>query len=160
MVPCDPVSGFAASDHRGTGVLTVHPLNLKITYGTSRGQDTYGYTLVTLRDMRGNKLASTCGGGYDMRGTVFGQWLQNAYAKELLALVPRASYVWDGKETTRRELPDSLYGMTHYSAVGKLMLDGACGFESMCRIAEALGLDVALMNASRNLDILTISQKD
>lgn len=43
---------------------------LYVTWGTSRGADTYGYTTCSLRDRSGKKYASTCGGGYDMFGTV------------------------------------------------------------------------------------------
>jgi len=60
--------------------------SITITWGTSRGRDSYGYTTAVLRDGNGKKVASTCGGGYDMRGTVVGDWLARTFPNELLKL--------------------------------------------------------------------------
>lgn len=101
---------------------------LIITYGTSRGRDTYGYTLVTLRE-NGTKKASTCGGGYDMRGTVFADWLQQVYQERLMELGEAGKFprvVWNGaldnKECAYGDIPASekkersfLYGGRYYS---------------------------------------------
>ena len=59
-----------------------------IRWGTSRGQDSYGYTTCSLRNHRGERVAACNGGGYDMRGTVLGNWLAATFAKELCALKP------------------------------------------------------------------------
>lgn len=48
---------------------------LTVTWTVSRGRDTYGYNIVTLRE-RGDVVARCNGGGYDMRGTVFADWLE------------------------------------------------------------------------------------
>lgn len=62
--------------------------SLTIKWGTSRGRDTYGYTTCTLRNKRGDKVAGCNGGGYDMRGTVIGNWVAATFPNELLALKP------------------------------------------------------------------------
>jgi hypothetical protein len=60
---------------------------IEITWGTSRGRDTYGYTVCSLR--YNGRLISRCnGGGYDMRGTVVGNFVTWAFAPELRLLKP------------------------------------------------------------------------
>lgn len=62
--------------------------SLTIRWGTSRGVNTYGYTTCSLRNHRGERIAACKGGGYDMRGTVIGDWIARAFPNELLALNP------------------------------------------------------------------------
>jgi hypothetical protein len=128
----------------------VNTRSLRISYGTSRGRETYGWTIVTLRDETTGKRYRTIGGGYDMIGTVFGSWLQDVAQAELVTLQDRAygEYVaTDGVTaySTNRSA-GALYGMaTHYTrnmTSVKITLDGACGIESMRRIATAAGIDV------------------
>lgn len=59
---------------------------LTIRWGTSRGADSYGYTTCSLRNHRGERVAACNGGGYDMRGTVIGNWIAATFPKELRAL--------------------------------------------------------------------------
>lgn len=83
------------------------------------------------------------GGGYDMVGTVFGNWLAANYQAELMTLKDRAGAVWNaagGFKSADRE--DRLYGMMYQEKDGIILLDGACGIECMIRIAEAIGLEV------------------
>jgi hypothetical protein len=61
---------------------------LTIRWGTSKGRDTYGYTTCSLRNQRGEKVAACNGGGYDMRGTVIGNWIAATFPKELCSLKP------------------------------------------------------------------------
>ena len=253
---------------------------LYIKWGTSRGRDTYGYTTCTLRE-NGTKLAACNGGGYDMRGTVFGGWLAVAYREKLLTLkakdMPANSHwqpdelayicydcsnkkvmdaigsaadvqdaesiikahngvtarvtAWDssrpicphclepmerergagkrindghylygltfhdpnydpsqaviGKDCTDRTLGDGAKGKTVgqaeqdgesfglerlqavYGASSKVptkrhtipSIDGACGFESVRRIAETIGLSVRTLDAGSKMDIIEVSEK-
>lgn len=110
---------------------------------TSRAADTYGYNLTTLTDHDTGKRYRTCGGGYDMAGTVLGHWLADRYQAELVALVAsRAAALVDCGYSVPgyRKLPD-LSGLT-VRPDGRVELDGACGLSSMERIAEAIGLTV------------------
>jgi hypothetical protein len=59
---------------------------ITIRWGTSRGQNSYGYTTCSLRNDRGQKIAACNGGGYDLKGTVLGDWIAKTFAKELMAL--------------------------------------------------------------------------
>ena len=56
---------------------------LKFKYTTSKGRDSYGYNICSLW-VDGEKVSSTCGGGYDMKGKAFGYWIARKFEKELL----------------------------------------------------------------------------
>lgn len=47
----------------------IHRLDL--TWSTSKARDTYGYNITRLDDSISGKRYKTCGGGYDMIGTVW-----------------------------------------------------------------------------------------
>lgn len=60
---------------------------LEFKWTVSRGRDTYGYNICTLR-VDGQKVSSCNGGGYDMKGTSLGNWAERAFSAELLKLKP------------------------------------------------------------------------
>lgn len=119
---------------------------LRFKFGISKGVDTHGYRIVSLY-VDGKKAFSTTGGGYDMKGTVFGDWLKKHYT-DRLATLP-ANY---GSEDEN----EGFYGLKHYSISPKFKyhhrvieglytistVDGACGLDSMIRIAKAISLEV------------------
>lgn len=82
---------------------------LTIRWGTSRGRDSYGYTTCSLRNHRGQRVAACNGGGYDMRGTVVGNWIAATFPKELCAL----------KES---EMPEN----SHWQPERARVCDGLC----------------------------------
>lgn len=134
---------------------------LEVKWSVSRGRDTYGYNICTIVDTSTGKKYRCNGGGYDMTGTSFGEWLEDVHGDELVKLVPHQerTYDADGKYVSQKGLGHGFYGLTHLIEPSKLddkgfkrvtpHLDGACGFESMRRIAEALGLRVKSMNLTR-----------
>lgn len=156
--------------------------HLVITWGTSRGRDTYGYTTAVLRE-NGEKKAACSGGGYDMRGTVFADWLQNAYQDRLIELAKAGKFkriVWNGKMAdgeSAYDYPDSgkreeLYGGNFYENGGRVWageaknrkqfpprvtLDGGCGFSSITKIAEACGLAVVTIDAGKKSDVILVT---
>ena len=116
---------------------------LALSWSVSRGRDTYGYNICRLDDTSTGDRFKCMGGGYDMVGTVFGNWLAANYQAELMTLKDRAGAVWNaagGFKSADRE--DRLYGMMYQEKDGIIILDGACGLECMIRIAEAIGLEV------------------
>lgn len=60
---------------------------VEIKWGTSRGRDSYGYTTTTLY-YNGRRMNGCNGGGYDMRGTVIGNWITQIFAEDLKKLKP------------------------------------------------------------------------
>lgn len=131
---------------------------LALKHGISRGQDTFGYNLVTLTDSGTGKRFRTCGGGYDMVGTVFGQWLQDNHQDKLLTVAPDCDKAYDTvhKRYVHRSTDQNvfdfglhceyLYGSTcqidDKGQVLSVSLDGACGLECMIKIAKRIGLQV------------------
>ena len=130
---------------------------------TSRGQDTAGWNICSLY-ADGVKMASTCGGGYDMKGTAFGDFIQDEYKERLLKLHRRAGRrlsvskkdangyrIYKRLKTAKAKNAPTwsksgeLYGLTAYYKRGeikpyKMALDGGCGFESMQKIAQNIGI--------------------
>jgi hypothetical protein len=123
---------------------------LTISTGTSRGHETYGYPIVRLRDSDTGKLYRCMGGGYDMVGTVLADWLTDVHQEALAPLAPQAFYRY-GVSTpyVRSDNPDALYGMAWDIDTDRVSIDGACGVESVRRIAEAAGVKLASLPSKR-----------
>ena len=98
---------------------------LALSWSTSKGRDTFGYNICRLDDRTTDKRYKCIGGGYDMVGTVVAEYLQEAFQGQLQAA---------GSVVT------NLYGSRNYN--GKISIDGACGLESVKRIAEAIGVSI------------------
>lgn len=64
---------------------------LEFRWSTSKGRDSYGYNICALF-VDGVKVAACNGGGYDMKGTSLGNWLQIAYEKRLYKLIKKEFY--------------------------------------------------------------------
>lgn len=132
---------------------------LKIKRSTSRGQDTYGYIIITLTDGNTGKKYRTSGGGYDMRGSVLGEWLNTVYATELKALASLAEgTIQNGQYNSRRDKNaqssinrnQHYYGLlARYDAKGnveRVSIDGACGVSEVMTVARAIGLSIEYIN--------------
>lgn len=116
--------------------------NLRISWSISRGRDTYGYNICRLE--QGGKRWRTLGGGYDMIGTVIGDWFQDRHQAKLQALVAaHADKLQDCGYATPgyKQMRDTFYGLT-VKPNGLITLDGACGVESMLTIIRACGFSV------------------
>lgn len=126
---------------------------LEFKWTVSRGRETYGYNICSLYVNR-EKVSSCNGGGYDMQGTSFGNWLQDDFQAELLALVKKTglkNFSQWGLDTKESKDPgrhssgaskEPFYGATVYTRKGKaekVSLDGGCGMDSIRKIFEALG---------------------
>lgn len=116
--------------------------HLSLSWSTSRGRDTYGYNIARL-DSHNTATRYRCnGGGYDMVGTVFARFLEAEHQTELQAFFDAhqselvASYGGYWKHP-------KFYGAHVDMDSRRVRLDGACGLESMERIAEACGLTVS-----------------
>lgn len=115
---------------------------LELSWSTSKARDTCGYNIARLDDSISGKRYKTCGGGYDMIGTVLANWFQDQYQPKLIELVNANA---DKLEVYSTTCPDwqkiqGLSGLTYRQ--GKAILDGGCGVESILRIIEACGFEV------------------
>jgi hypothetical protein len=130
--------------------MTIKSLHFKWT--VSRGRDTYGYNICTLY-VDGAKVGKCMGGGYDMQGTAFGEWLQTAFQSELLSKLESKALIvgarhYDTKEGRLAYFPiDKFYGAelrelqkADGTTEKYICLDGGCGFEAIKWIAEAIGI--------------------
>lgn len=170
-----------------------HTTHIEIKWSTSRARDTYGYNICSLWE-GGRKRGSCDGGGYDMVGTVLGDWLALRYADRLNALtIPmtrrngedaREYYgltyhdpTFDpGKAQsehagTIEEAEDAgkSVGLERYQAFYKAssrfptsrhtipQIDGACGLESVKRIAEAIGVTIECTVYNKKLSTYTVT---
>lgn len=120
---------------------------LKLSWSISKGRNSEGYNICRLDDMSTGERFKCMGGGYDMIGTCFGEWLQKTYQDRLLKIKDKFSRYENGKfisidETQKEPFSKKLYGGTYYTEKNVVMLDGACGIDSMRRIAEAIGLEI------------------
>lgn len=108
---------------------------LALRYGTSRARNTMGYPTVRLRDVDTGASFGCMGGGYDLIGTVFADWLEATH-QGALRLIADQAYA-----SGSRGIGSGLYGMSVRDD-GGVVLYGACGLSAMVRVAEAIGLQV------------------
>ena len=68
---------------------------LTVKHSISKARDTFGYNRITLIDQATGKRCVTVGGGYDMLGTCFGDYLKQNHQMELLAIAHHAACQYD-----------------------------------------------------------------
>jgi len=121
---------------------------LSVTWGISKARESYGYNRVQVQDTETGKRFSACGGGYDMLGSAFGEWLQKTHQELLLAYSDLAHDICEqydhGKPWARQTNRQGLYGMTLNTRQGlqDISLDGGCGLDCMLKIAKHIGLEL------------------
>lgn len=93
-----------------------HTHNVDLRWGVSKAQDTYGYPLVSLNTPMGR--VRSCGGGYDMIGTVVGDYLERLLTDE----------------QKQKALDFKCYGIKKHGDT--ISIDGACGISCMIEIAR------------------------
>lgn len=131
---------------------TEAPRFLALKWTVSRARDTHGYNVVTLTDTSTDRSFRAIGGGYDMEGTVFAEWLASAHPERLQAIAAQAFNVYTpGRGIARADIAPgtALYGMTRDAETSAVRLDGACGLRAMEAVAEAAGLEVQKLFNSR-----------
>jgi hypothetical protein len=130
--------------------MTIKSLHFKWT--VSRGRDTYAYNICTLL-VDGATVGRCMGGGYDMQGTCLGQWIENSFQLELLDKMERKAIIIGARHYDTKAGRVSHFPIEGFSGIWlkelqktngtkeqSITLDGGCGFESMKRIAEAIGI--------------------
>lgn len=136
--------------------------NLHFKWTISRGSNTSGQNICTLW-VDGNRVARTLGGGFDMEGTVLGEWLQKEYQCELHNLMvangirrmPNYNSYETGKGTVYCYALPEFHGMTYYVGPDQsswIILDGGFGFPAMEIIAEAIGIKLKRNPASKRYE--------
>ena len=120
---------------------------LQFKWTTSRGKDSYGYNICSLWIGR-HKVASCNGGGYDMQGTAFGEWIQDNFQDRLKKIDAEKYY---GLKFYSKDYKSH----QTYQTDDKISLDGACGFSSMEKIAKAIGIKIDYITGNKNNTVYT-----
>lgn len=116
--------------------------HLSLSWSVSRGRETYGYNICRLDDRNEGQRYKCMGGGYDMVGTVFAQWLCANYQIELCNLNIKANRFYSKSEGHQPNPNGVYYGMTYYVDENRIHIDGACGLECVMKIAADIGLEI------------------
>ena len=99
---------------------------------------TRGYGNSKIIDQRGNVLAKATGCGYDRFGTVIGEFINVTFQNELQRLAKRfCKKPYAGGLRSSEEF----YGM-FLRKDGSVRLDGACGYNCMCKILNCIGFEI------------------
>ena len=109
---------------------------ITIKRGVSRGRDTYGYNIVTA--VSNVKSYRCMGGGYDMLGTVMGDWFEAEHQAELVAL---ASSKKMEKNSFGHLSSSDLLGL-FVRPNGTAYIDGAFGIGCVNAIIRACGYEI------------------
>lgn len=134
---------------------TTKPSLLAFKWTVSKGHDTYGYNICSLY-VDGSKVASCNGGGYDMEGTVLAQYLVREFQERLMTIADRARVQCiqhENMEWSRITEEGGLYGMTYLkpkSLKPHVTINGACGSDSVLKIAKEAGITLNSTKIGRN----------
>jgi hypothetical protein len=127
---------------------------LTVRRGKSRSLDSLGYPTLTITDARFEKLGNRCfqvnGGGYDLLGTAFGNWLERHYDHRLLVH-------W---RNTPSIATSGGFSVSDIGGMARVTLNGVVGMSVMERYAQAIGLDVTLIYGPRNSAVQRIDITD
>ena len=123
---------------------------LEFKYTISRARDTYGYNICSLwihTESGREKVARTCGGGYDMQGCCLGNWIQEykPFKQGLLRCKPSDFYgltFYDEKARKSRK---------QYNPGNKILIKGSRGFSCMESILYALGFYLVQIESETNV---------
>ena len=105
---------------------------------------------VKLQDKNGQTLARCSGGGYDMQGTVLGDFIADNWP-----------------DVVRRMDSRDFYGITHFckrtrrhlNRAGKhtnTTVNGACGFDQMRKILARVGFNLCKVYSDSTTDVYTL----
>ena len=120
---------------------------LSLSWSVSRGQETYGYSMCRLDSDDSGKRYRTIGGGYDMVGTVLGDWLTAEHQDKLQALWQ--ANIQNVQQYGSHEQIGGIYGLFRNPKNGRVYVDGACGRSSVERIAQGCGIDLEVVISKR-----------
>lgn len=119
----------------------LHIESISISWSVSRGYETYGWNICRAVSRETGKTYRTTGGGYDMVGTVVGDWFTSEHQADLLALVHANLSDFEAYSNSGH-LHNPKMSEVILHPDGSVYLEGGCGIECMLRIIEACGYEV------------------
>ena len=157
---------------------------LKFKWTVSKARDSYGYNICSLW-IHGKKVSSCNGGGYDMKGTALGNWVEREFEKELLKLTKEfyglsfhdpnydpGKAIVENQTVEEREKEGKSIGLERYqafhSASSKIptekhiipLIDGACGFSSVEDILNATGYQLKFIDQDNSTSIYLLTETE
>lgn len=95
-----------------------------------------GYGNSKFVDSWDSVVGKASGCGYDRRGAAFAEFMLSAFGPELVRLAQKAVKKGQAKSSCKHT---SFYGLWLKDDKNSISLDGACGFECMTAILNAIG---------------------
>lgn len=130
-----------------------YPQRLMFKWTISRGCDTFGYNICSLY-VNEEKATNCKGGGYDMRGTVLADWMEETFPDQLKKLKGNSG---------SGDVSGGFYGLHFYNPSDKVykmrktagkgcqaVLDGGCGIQSMENILHKIGFKIVWVGGTKN----------
>lgn len=114
---------------------------LVFKYGISRGQNSYGYRIVSLF-VDGKKVASTNGGGYDMKGTVLGRYINDRFMPQIVEIAKEQLQEANRMTKYYNDKGGGIYGLIvtkNEKQPARVHLDGMTGFSVCQEVLKLLG---------------------
>lgn len=106
-----------------------------------------GYGNSKILDSRSNVVSRASGCGYDRFGKVIGDYIEAIFQTELNKLGKRFCKTVYTKE---RKASKTFYGMAYNPKTGETSLDGACGYDCMCRVLNCIGFELVQVGSTGN----------
>lgn len=122
-------------------------LTLTITYGTSKGRDTYGYRTVTVRSFAGTKIAGIAGGGFDLTNSVKADTLATLFQKELQTALHSVSL--EGASSGGHPY----YCFYRDDETGTIFINGAAGWTVVDKALALLNISDKTVDAGKNKNV-------
>jgi len=122
-----------------------------VRWTTSKGRDTYGYNICSML-IDGNKEFSCNGGGYDMTGTVWADFIKSRFLGKLKKLNASKFYGLRFYNTKRQKCQNTWTG-EHVN----VSLDGACGMMPMETIMDKLKIKREFIVRNKNQELFCVS---
>lgn len=127
---------------------------INIKWTTSKGRETFGYKVATLRDDCGVVRARVKGGGYDLQDAALAEWATKTYQPRLLAL-----YRMNQRQNLAQ--PYALHLAAHNSDSfrdnAKVYIDGGAGMA--IAILDRCGIQVSKVYETSKLDVYSVTEK-
>lgn len=151
---------------------------LKFKWTISKVENTYGYNICSLW-VDDKKVSSCNGDGYDMEGTVLGNYIAYAFADKLMKLTEPCQFGnltyhnpnWKPtQDTLDKEQAGESFGLERYQDFYKQsskvptevhtipMIDGTCGFSTVTQLMEKIGLTLKRIDKTTNSSIYLLEE--
>ena len=132
---------------------------LEFRWTMSKGKNTYRQTICSLYVdpiIGGVKKASCIGGGYDMKGTSLGSYIEEEYKDRLKKLSTEPFYGFTFYKTDKNGKYKTL---KRYSEGAIISLDGAAGVTAMEKVLNAISITLQCLGETKTSTFYTLTER-